>query len=50
MFVTKLYYTAGHAEIHAQGDMTSAVQQALKSRIEELRTDKTCPLQDAMSV
>jgi hypothetical protein len=26
--------------------MTSAVQQESKSRIEELRTDKTCPLQD----
>ena len=42
--------TLGQRESHAQGDMTSAVQQALKSRIEELRTDKTCPLQDAMSV
>ena len=41
MFVTKLYYTAGHVEIHVQGDMTSAVQQASKSRIEELRTYQT---------
>ncbi len=30
--------TAGHAGSHAQGDMASAVQQASKSRIEELRT------------
>ena len=36
-----LYYTAGHAEIYAQGDMTSVVQQELKSRIEELRTYQT---------
>jgi putative transposase len=28
--------------------MASAVQQASKSRIEELRTDKTHPLQDAV--
>ena len=38
MFATKSYYTAGHAEIHAQGDMTSAVQQKSKSRFAELRT------------
>ena len=28
----------GHSRTHAQGDMTSAVQQASKSRLEELRT------------
>ena len=38
MFTTKSYYTAGHAEIHAQGEMTSAMQQALKSHLAELRT------------
>ncbi len=38
MFVTKSYYTAGHAEIYAQRDMVSAMQQAPKSQIEELRT------------
>ena len=38
VFTTKSYYTAGHAEIYAQGDMTSAMQQASKSQIEELRT------------
>ncbi len=40
--------TLGQRGSHAQGDMTSAVQQASKSRIEELRTDKTHPLQDAV--
>jgi transposase, IS605 OrfB family, central region len=38
----------GHSRSHAQGDMTSAVQQELKSRIDELRTDKTHPLQNAV--
>ena len=38
--------TLGQRGSHAQGDMTSAVQQELKSRIVELRTDKTHPLQD----
>ncbi len=40
--------TLGQRESHAQGDMTSAVQQALKSHVQELRTDKTHPLQDAV--
>ena len=40
--------TLGQRGSHAQGDMASAVQQASKSRIEELRTDKTHPLQDAV--
>ncbi|MCL5412959.1 MAG: transposase, partial [Candidatus Marsarchaeota archaeon] len=37
----------GQRESHAQGDMASAIQQESKSRIEELRTDKTHPLQNA---
>ena len=40
--------TLGQRESHAQGDMASAIQQESKSRIEELRTDKTHPLQDAV--
>ena len=40
--------TLGQRGSHAQGDMTSAVQQASKSRIEELRTDKTHPLLDTV--
>ena len=40
--------TLGQRGSHAQGDTTSAVQQASKSRIEELRTDKTHPLRDAV--
>jgi putative transposase len=40
--------TLGQRESNAQGDMASAVQQASKSRIEELRTEKTHPLQDAV--
>jgi transposase len=39
--------TLGQGGSHAQGDMTSAVQQESKSRIEELRTDKIHPLQNA---
>ena len=38
----------GHSRRYAQGDMASAIQQESKSRIEELRTDKTHPLQDAV--
>ena len=38
MFAAESYNTAGHAEIYARGDMTSAIQQGLKSRIAELRT------------
>ena len=40
--------TLGQRGSYAQGDMASAVQQASKSRIEELRTDKTHPLQNAV--
>ena len=40
--------TLGQRESHAQGDMASAIQQESKSRIEELRTDKTHPLRDAV--
>ncbi|MCL5427774.1 MAG: hypothetical protein M1321_01180 [Candidatus Marsarchaeota archaeon] len=40
--------TLGQRGSHAQGDTASAVQQASKSRIEELRTDKTHPLRDAV--
>ncbi|MCL5679893.1 MAG: transposase [Candidatus Marsarchaeota archaeon] len=40
--------TLGQRGSHAQGEKTSAVQQAPKSRLEELRTDKTHPLQDAV--
>ena len=40
--------TFGQRESHAQGDMTSAIQQESKSCIEELRTDKTHPLLDAV--
>ncbi|MCL5427841.1 MAG: transposase, partial [Candidatus Marsarchaeota archaeon] len=40
--------TLGQRGSHAQGDMASAVQQASKSRTEELRTDRTHPLQDAV--
>ena len=40
--------TLGQRGSHAQGDMASAIQQASKSRIEELGTDKTHPLQDAV--
>ena len=40
--------TLGQRESHAQGDMASAIQQGSKSRIEELRTDKTYPLWDAV--
>ena len=40
--------TLGQRGSHAQGDMASAIQQESKSRIEELRTDKTHPLQDAV--
>ena len=40
--------TLGQGESHAQGDMTSAVQQASKSCIGEPRTDKTHPLRDAV--
>jgi putative transposase len=40
--------TLGQRGSHAQGDMTSAVQQESKSRIDELRTDKTHPLRDAV--
>ncbi len=39
--MSKLYYTVGRTEIYAQGDMTSAVQQELKSHIAELRTYHT---------
>ena len=39
--------TIGQRGSHAQGDMASAVQQASKSRIEELGTDKTRPLRAA---
>jgi putative transposase len=38
----------GHSRRYAQGDMASAIQQESKSRIEELRTDKTHPLRDAV--
>ena len=40
--------TLGQRGSHAQGDMTSAIQHESKSRIEELRTDKTHPLRDAV--
>ena len=40
--------TLGWRGSHAQGDMASAIQQESKSRIEELRTDKTHPLRDAV--
>jgi putative transposase len=40
--------TLGQRGSHTQGDMASAVQQASKSRIEELRTDKTHPFLDAV--
>ena len=40
--------TLGQRGSHAQGDTASAVQQASKSRIEELGTDKTHPLRDAV--
>ncbi|ASI13429.1 IS200/IS605 family transposase OrfB [Candidatus Mancarchaeum acidiphilum] len=40
--------TLGQRGSYAQGDMASAVQQELKSRIAELRTDKTHPLRDAV--
>ncbi|MCL4365523.1 transposase [Candidatus Marsarchaeota archaeon] len=40
--------TLGQRGSHAQGDMASAIQQESKSRIEELRTDKTHPLRDAV--
>ena len=40
--------TFGQRGSHAQGDMASAIQQESKSRIEELRTDKTHPLRDAV--
>ena len=39
---------SGFRESHAQGDIASAVQQASKSRIGELRTDKTHPLRAAV--
>ena len=42
--------TLGQRESHAQEDMASAVQQASKSRIDELRTEKTHPLRDAVIV
>ena len=42
--------TLGQRGSHAQGDMTSAIQQESKSRIDELRTDKTHPLRDAVVV
>ncbi len=42
--------TLGQRESNAQGDMASAVQQASKSRIEELRTEKTHPLLGAVIV
>ncbi len=38
----------GHSRGYAQGDMASAIQHESKSRIEELRTDKTHPLRDAV--
>ena len=41
MFVTKSCYTAGYAEIYAQGETASAMQYALKSRLVELRTYQT---------
>ena len=41
--------TLGQRGSHAQGDMASAIQQESKSRIEELRTDKTHPLLDAVT-
>ena len=40
--------TLGQRESHAQVDMASAIQQESKSRIEELRTNKTHPLQNAV--
>ena len=40
--------TLGQRRSHAQEDMTSAVQQESKSRIDELKTDKTHPLWDAV--
>ena len=40
--------TLGQRESHAQGDITSTIQQELKSCIKELRTDKTNPLQNTM--
>jgi putative transposase len=40
--------TLGQRGSHAQGDMASAIQQESKSRIDELRTDKTHPLRDAV--
>jgi putative transposase len=40
--------TLGQRGSHAQGDMASAIQQESKSRIEELRTDKTHPLLDTV--
>ena len=40
--------TLGQRGSHAQGDMASAIQQGSKSRIEELRTDKTHPLLDTV--
>ena len=41
--------TLGQRGSHAQGDMASAIQQESKSCIEELRTDKTHPLLDAVT-
>ena len=40
--------TFGQKGSNAQGDMASAIQQESKSRIDELRTDKTHPLRDAV--
>ena len=38
MFVTKLYYTAGHAGIHALGDIDLCIQIWNASRVDELGT------------
>ena len=40
--------TLGQRGSHAQGDMASAIRYESKSCIEELRTDKTHPLRDAV--
>ena len=40
--------TLGQRESHAQGDITSTIQQELKSCIKELRTNKTHPLQNVV--
>ena len=42
IYMSKLYYTVGHTEIYARGDMTSTIQQELQ--VASLNQEPTLPI------